>query len=882
MPMPVALPNFYSGALPVGQRQVGRIVWIWRWYFHVFLKHFVLYIPLPVTLPVLLGMLTNSLGHGYGVDRLIWHDSGWKQFIHGAAISLVFAEVLFAGYLLWQRDDREGRVGGSFESWNTSYGEYAWCTLASLIGTIGYVALVAVLIGLIVGPGTVKDRFSRVSEIGQATLDVPNNPLPYTVPWVMVVGGVLVGLAFWFKWGRYVGARAKNGRKQVGVKRAGLYFSGLIGAIIVLNCIFMILTTPLSSPPGYGAFFGMGSCLAGIMLILLSYIVQTHPGALNGLVRLASFFNWLVGARMQRWRIMCWLAAFMTLIVVWGLLLVAAYSRSWLEVLLVIVGTIMTFRLLRSEYKEYRNQRGAPAELAPGPSASSWTKYTLAVALAINIAVAVAGLTYVPSHYLLQGRRLLFYFVFAPLVPVLVVAILIAFAPASASIFFSDPVLARSSSRSLSDMERDGRRRAAVGLAVGWALFIAVSAWVETPIPMLCALLFGVVGLFGLVVYAFRGALMLLVLALVLFAVLPVPNLYEFRVPALDPYDQVAGRLVLSKTLENDDQSLLEARAIMYPYLATQKKVSRLTDRIAATERAVEVLKRDGAKDDDLDVKRLTTEARNAKEERGRLGARLEKQKTIAKIAFQRIMVGNRVVGENHGELFELLRGADRPELLLEQEDVRWADYGGEGGKPGLTPNGRRPLILVAVSGGALRSAVWTLLILQKLELAFAEKKHDFPAHTRIITGASGGMLGAAYYVASLEPPKKRKGDGDRRAEMEGRVNELRQDCISPLMRQFLFGDLPQLFSPWPARYDRGMALERAWGDVQGVREDEKGNVKKVLETTFGDLRKQDAQGWCPSLVFTPTMVEDGRRLVISNLNWRPRRQSGAGDRGWV
>src|SRR5207248_10410694 len=66
------------------------------------------------------------------------------------------------------------------------------------------------------------------------------------------------------------------------------------------------------------------------------------------------------------------------------------------------------------------------------------------------------------------------------------------------------------------------------------------------------------------------------------------------------------------------------------------------------------------------------------------------------------------------------------------------------------------PLIVVTVSGGGIRAAVWTFVVLTELELAFADKGFDFPAHVRLITGASGGMVGAGYYVATLPPPGDR------------------------------------------------------------------------------------------------------------------------------
>ncbi len=60
----------------------------------------------------------------------------------------------------------------------------------------------------------------------------------------------------------------------------------------------------------------------------------------------------------------------------------------------------------------------------------------------------------------------------------------------------------------------------------------------------------------------------------------------------------------------------------------------------------------------------------------------------------------------------------------------------------------RKPkLIVIATSGGAYRAAFWTTLVLDRLS------SHEiglpyFSESVRLLTGASGGMVGAAYYAA--------------------------------------------------------------------------------------------------------------------------------------
>jgi hypothetical protein len=163
------------------------------------------------------------------------------------------------------------------------------------------------------------------------------------------------------------------------------------------------------------------------------------------------------------------------------------------------------------------------------------------------------------------------------------------------------------------------------------------------------------------------------------------------------------------------------------------------------------------------------------------------------------------------------------------------------------------PLVVVAVHGGGIRAAVWTTAVLTQLESDLP----DLPFHVRVVTGASGGMLGAGFYVASLHPPAEaaRHSDGSGapldRATMIERIGA---DSLAPLTRALLFHDmslLPMLFTP-----DRGETLQRAWQDQT-----------KSLGGPFVGLREGESAGWRPSLIASPVIVEDGRRLLFSNLD---------------
>ena len=80
-------------------------------------------------------------------------------------------------------------------------------------------------------------------------------------------------------------------------------------------------------------------------------------------------------------------------------------------------------------------------------------------------------------------------------------------------------------------------------------------------------------------------------------------------------------------------------------------------------------------------------------------------------------------------------------------------------------------------------------------------------------------------------------------------------DYLTPIAWKIAFRDFfPNCLIPW-ATPNRGDALEDAWIEYD-----------PGIGRTFGEIKKKEEQGLIPSIVFSPMLVEDGRRLLISNL----------------
>jgi hypothetical protein len=170
----------------------------------------------------------------------------------------------------------------------------------------------------------------------------------------------------------------------------------------------------------------------------------------------------------------------------------------------------------------------------------------------------------------------------------------------------------------------------------------------------------------------------------------------------------------------------------------------------------------------------------------------------------------------------------------------------------------RKPrLVVVAVTGGANRASLWTYTVLHQLEgrlhgSGSGRGTSPFSSHVRIVSGASGGMVGAAHFVAGLGPDSEPAYD-------PGLIGA---DYLTPIVNRLSFRETPFLFLPVPSYgHDRGQALDAAIERTGAAL----GPAGRPI--TFDDLLAGEMEGWRPSLIFSPMLVEDGRRLLISNLN---------------
>lgn len=174
-------------------------------------------------------------------------------------------------------------------------------------------------------------------------------------------------------------------------------------------------------------------------------------------------------------------------------------------------------------------------------------------------------------------------------------------------------------------------------------------------------------------------------------------------------------------------------------------------------------------------------------------------------------------------------------------------------------------LILVNTSGGGSRSASWVFEVMRYCD---SISKGDFTRHTAVVTGASGGMIGASYYRALLLEKQRGKKIDLNDPEYYAAISEdlLNKLSFAASTNDIFFRYHTSSGNGTSYNYDRGMAFE---GDLNE-------NTGNILNHQLGYYKKPEQQGEIPVIIYSPTIVNDGRRLFISSqsLNFMTQNNS--------
>lgn len=162
-------------------------------------------------------------------------------------------------------------------------------------------------------------------------------------------------------------------------------------------------------------------------------------------------------------------------------------------------------------------------------------------------------------------------------------------------------------------------------------------------------------------------------------------------------------------------------------------------------------------------------------------------------------------------------------------------------------------LVIIASSGGGQRAALWTVKVMQSI---YEINSGEILKHTELLTGASGGVLGSAFfreiYLRSLTDLSVDPLD-------EKYLNQISADNLNPIIFSLLVNDLlirNQHYEYRGRSYlkDRGFAFENQLNI----------NTEGILDKPLGAYQIPESKGVIPLLPVTALITNDGRKLVIS------------------
>jgi hypothetical protein len=165
-----------------------------------------------------------------------------------------------------------------------------------------------------------------------------------------------------------------------------------------------------------------------------------------------------------------------------------------------------------------------------------------------------------------------------------------------------------------------------------------------------------------------------------------------------------------------------------------------------------------------------------------------------------------------------------------------------------------KPLLLVVnTSGGGHRSATFTMSVLRYLD---SVTNGGIMKKIFLVSGASGGMIGAAYFRELYLQKQQGK---NINLQDEQYIDAVSGDLLNPLFSSFVARDLiapAQKFRVGDYIYvkDRGYAFEEKMNQ----------NSKGVLSKKIGDYINDEKEANIPLMFFNSVVTRDSRKMIIS------------------
>ena len=162
-------------------------------------------------------------------------------------------------------------------------------------------------------------------------------------------------------------------------------------------------------------------------------------------------------------------------------------------------------------------------------------------------------------------------------------------------------------------------------------------------------------------------------------------------------------------------------------------------------------------------------------------------------------------------------------------------------------------LVLMATSGGGNRSATFTMNVLQELDSLTNGQIFN---KTFLITGASGGMIGATYFRELYRQKLKGK---NINLQDEKYVDNIAEDLLNPIFSSFVARDIlapTQHFYVGPYRYikDRAYSFEMKLNS----------NTEGILNNRLKDYVQDESSAAIPLMIYHSMVNRDAKKILIS------------------
>lgn len=167
-------------------------------------------------------------------------------------------------------------------------------------------------------------------------------------------------------------------------------------------------------------------------------------------------------------------------------------------------------------------------------------------------------------------------------------------------------------------------------------------------------------------------------------------------------------------------------------------------------------------------------------------------------------------------------------------------------------PGEKPKMVFLCASGGGKRAALWTFTALQTADSLTGGALFK---HSILITGASGGLIGASYY----RELKLREETGEN-IDPYGLKHrrQISSDNLNPMIFSLLANDLFVGFSKFSYagnlyQRDRGYTFEEQLNQM----------TERLMDKPITAYDSFERSAIVPMMIFTPTIVNDGRKLYI-------------------